>query len=395
MCVLTVTMEAASGDAPMQAESPVLTLSEAAALLRIEVDELARLAEQNELPARRVGSSWRFNRASLLAWLNGDWVLVAATAPSGSGRSSLAAPPPGSPIASGGLAELTATGMAGGQAQGSSPQTPADAQANPIGEAPDERNAEDIFLRGQRVLLAPGQVVLDMGQFYTRSASLQLASVAESFGLASVEQATLTTLFLGRVGIFNETELFVGSAFHVQKSQAFLGSSEFAGSDRRELGGVGVGIRRTLLREGPGRPDIIASFDAQIPTGDIPYGVGGALVFVKSVDPVVLFANAGYRHSFMRGIDTATRAPEHRVDVSVGYGLGLNDTLAISTAVSGVFTGAGMVDRSTSRRANVYSLRFALTSWLAEGLYIEPSVSFGLSGSNESVAMGVTIPYAF
>jgi hypothetical protein len=53
------------------------------------------------------------------------------------------------------------------------------------------------------------------------------------------------------------------------------------------------------------------------------------------------------------------------------------------------------VDRSTSRRANVYSLRFALTSWLAEGLYIEPSVSFGLSGSNESVAMGVTIPYAF
>jgi excisionase family DNA binding protein len=394
--MLTVTVEAANGDAPMQAESPVLTLSEAAALLRIDVNELARLAEQSELPARRVGSSWRFNRASLLAWLNGDWALAAA-APSASGRSSLAAPSPRSPIVPGGLAEVTATGMAVGQAQGASPQTPAaDAQASPIGEAPDERNAEDIFLRGQRVLLAPGQVVLDMGQFYTRSANLQLASVAESFGLASVEQATLTTLFLGRVGIFNETELFVGSAFHVQKSQAFLGSTEFAGSDRRELGGVGVGIRRTLLREGPGRPDIVASFDAQIPTGDLPYGVGGALVFVKSVDPVVLFANAGYRHSFMRGTDTATRAtPEHRVDVSVGYGLGLNDTLAISTAVSGVFTSAGLVDRSTSRRGNVYSLRFALTSWLAEGLYIEPSVSFGLSGSNESVAMGVTIPYAF
>ena len=57
--------------------------------------------------------------------------------------------------------------------------SPAPAQAQdkpqdkPIGEAPDERDAEDIFLRSQRVLLAPGQVVLDFGQFYSRSDTRQ------------------------------------------------------------------------------------------------------------------------------------------------------------------------------------------------------------------------------
>ena len=43
----------------------------------------------------------------------------------------------------------------------------------------------------------------------------------------------------------------------------------------------------------------------------------------------------------------------------------------------------------------MHQRRFALTSWLAEGLYIEPSVSFGLSGPEDSFAFGVTIPYAF
>ena len=36
-----------------------------------------------------------------------------------------------------------------------------------------------------------------------------------------------------------------------------------------------------------------------------------------------------------------------------------------------------------------------ITSWLAKGLYIEPSVSLGLTGPGNSVAFGVTVPYTF
>ncbi len=40
-------------------------------------------------------------------------------------------------------------------------------------------------------------------------------------------------------------------------------------------------------------------------------------------------------------------------------------------------------------------MQFGLTSWLAKGLYIEPTVSFGLNGPGDSFALGVTVPYTF
>jgi excisionase family DNA binding protein len=50
----------------------VLTLEQAAELLQIESDQAAELAAAGELPGRKLGDSWRFSRAALIAWLAGD-----------------------------------------------------------------------------------------------------------------------------------------------------------------------------------------------------------------------------------------------------------------------------------------------------------------------------------
>ncbi|MBA2492891.1 MAG: helix-turn-helix domain-containing protein, partial [Gammaproteobacteria bacterium] len=50
----------------------VLTLAEAARLLRIDPGELARFAEQDLVPGRRLGMQWRFSRTALLVWLAGE-----------------------------------------------------------------------------------------------------------------------------------------------------------------------------------------------------------------------------------------------------------------------------------------------------------------------------------
>jgi excisionase family DNA binding protein len=50
----------------------VLTLDEAADLLRVEPDVLAKMADAGELPARRLGDDWRFSRFALLSWLGGE-----------------------------------------------------------------------------------------------------------------------------------------------------------------------------------------------------------------------------------------------------------------------------------------------------------------------------------
>ena len=267
----------------------------------------------------------------------------------------------------------------------------------PIGEAPAERDAEEVFLRGQKVLLGRGDVVVDVGQFFSRSDDQQLAVINSGLVLATREQSLLTTILFGRVGILNETEVFAGTAFHHQSNQIFFGDVDLARSERSNVGDFNVGLRRTLLHESKGRPDVIGTFDAVIPShDDTAYLLGGGLVLVKSVDPVVLFAGVNYHRSLSRDIEGGTQLkPGNLVDVSLGYALALNDSLAISTAASAVFSGARTFEAPESRRVDTFGLRFALTSALARGLYIEPSVSLGLSGPARSFAFGVTLPYSF
>ena len=399
LTVLVVTTNAAHGNELQPCEPAVLTLIEAAELLRIDADEMARLAERNEVPGRRIGAAWRFNCASLVAWLDRDWE------PTNGGETALAADPSSfvaadahTPLTRSDMAEVSGGGTTGGQAE--STQAPSgppsdEGEDTPIGEAPEERTAEDIFLRGQRVLLGPGEAVLDFGQFYAEFNGQTLALVAGGTVLAAVEQETLLTSLQGRIGFRNETELFFGTTYFNQDSDAFFGSQKIASTGTSDFGSVSLGVRRTLMREGPGRPNIIGTLSTSIPTDDTSYALGGGLAFVKSVDPVVLFASIGYTHIFSRDLaDVMRLEPEDRIDVAFGYALALNDTLALSMSVSGVFTAATQFDSAELRQQDSYALRFGLTSWLARGVYIEPSVSFNLGGPDDSFAFGITVPYA-
>jgi hypothetical protein len=337
---------------------------------------MQRLAESKQVPARRIGASWRFNCSALMAWLSRERALTLHD-----------------------LTDVTATGTGRGQAAqtpSASTPLPPGSQDTPVGEAPDERPADDIFLRGQRVLLGRGQVVLDFGQVYARRGDHQLAAIESGVGLATLEQELFTTFLVARLGIFRETELFASTTFNSQRDRLFQGNTDLTTSRRSAFGATTVGIRQTLVREGVGRPDIIISVSGQFPTDDAGYAASGGLVFVKSIDPVVLFASAGHRYAFDRASpDTTVRAPRNSFDLSMGYGLGLNDTVAISMTVSGLFIGSTAFGNATAKQPAIFSSRFGLTTRLGEGLYIEPSVSFGLSGPDNSFAFGVTLPYAF
>jgi excisionase family DNA binding protein len=398
-------LSAGTEAAPVSPSAPdVLTLSEAAALLRVDSGELEQLAARSEVPARRIGASWRFNRDALLAWVNGDWGRIATIEPPNvvGQNTPLSIAPPETGVA--GLAltprELEQTkgaGMVVAQAtQAQSMSAPSNAGEMPIGEAPAEPTAEDIFLRGTKVLLGQGEVAVDIGQFYSRSDTTQLAVVGDAVGLATIRQTAFTTLFSARVGILDETEAFISTIFRSQNSDVFSGSDKIAEDHLSEFGDIRLGVRRTLLTEAPGRPNIIATIFGNLPTGQTSYAIGGGLSLVKSFDPAVLFATANYRHTFSRDFADITRLePENRFDVTLGYALALNDTLTISTSVSGLFSSASTFTNARLLRQEIYSLQFGLTSYLAQGLYIEPSVSFGLSGPGDSVAFGVTLPYTF
>lgn len=379
----------------------IMTLEEAARFLRVDSRELEDLALRGEVPVRRIGTAWRFSPVALLAWLGSDWKPgVTALPPSvdypalGAGLDQ-ATPGGAKSLAPPAMARVTGTGTTLTRRQ-ASPPSEEEPPKEPIGEAPDERSADEVFLREQRVLLAPGDLTFDIGLFYSESDSQQLVFIDGDLGLATIERRAFTTLVLGRLGLFKETEFFASTTYRIQDSDVFLGEQKLSGTSRSGFGDVRLGLRHTVLKEGPGLPNVIITFDGRLPTGDTSYAAGGGITLVKSVDPAVLFATANYHRSFSRNFVDVTRLePRDRFGLTMGYALALNDTLTLSTVVLGLFTGATRFDNAQLRAQQAFSLQLGLTSRLARGLYIEPTVTFGLSGPGRSFAVGVTMPYAF
>lgn len=59
------------GRAALREELPeIMTLAEAAGLLRVEETDLEQAARQGEVPGRQIAGAWRFSKATLLAWFD-------------------------------------------------------------------------------------------------------------------------------------------------------------------------------------------------------------------------------------------------------------------------------------------------------------------------------------
>jgi excisionase family DNA binding protein len=52
--------------------SDVLTVEEAAELLKIPRSSVYKLSQQGKIPAQKVGRHWRYHRATLLKWIAGE-----------------------------------------------------------------------------------------------------------------------------------------------------------------------------------------------------------------------------------------------------------------------------------------------------------------------------------
>ncbi len=143
---------AAASAAEDTAEVPeILTLKEAADFLRVDPLVLKDMARRQEVPSRRIGVYWRFSRSALRAWLAGADVdtaelFAAPPAVSGAvGQASVGLPGgsrQGEPLSPEAMSRITAAGTTTAAAD----EVPeADSEEEPIGEAPEERTAEDVL----------------------------------------------------------------------------------------------------------------------------------------------------------------------------------------------------------------------------------------------------------
>ena len=381
---------AAAPSSPAAPLPEVLTLSEAAELLRVDAAVVRKLAEAGGLPGRQVGDEWRFSRSLLFDWLAGG-----ADRPLKDSDTPLAARRPATP--SSGHASLSPTEMAAVVGRGVAPAADAqDRPAEPIGKAPTEKSASEVFLRDQLILLGPKELTLDIGAFYARNDDLVLTGSGPATALATVESDAFGSLAVARYSLDRHLELFATASYRDQEVSIFQGGRRISTASRSDFGDIGLGLRRTLQDEGPGRPDLILTLEGAIPTGSSSYALGGGLTFVKSFDPAVLYGSVDYRHAFSRNFTDATwLQPKDRLDATIGYALALNDTLTLNTSLTGTFTGRSTFDAAVLRQTETFNLLFGLTTRVSRALYLQPSVSFRLNGPGNGVVFGLNIPYAF
>lgn len=365
-------------------EADVLTAPEAASLLRVDASVLQALAANREIPGRRVGGEWRFRRSALLAWLDGG-----AARP----RTSLA----GEALPDWDLGAIVGTGQPGREAPGApAPQ--------PIGDArPDAASASEISLRGQDVLLRRGELGFELGSFYTQTSEQRIAWLEAGDGalvpsLVTFESESLSSRFTARYAFAGGLQL-TGSLPFSRTTRAIVVNEQRSALDSTtEWGDLDLGVRWQAWPEGAVHPAVILSADAHVPVGSnaYRYGLGAGIALVKSIDPAALFASINYRHNAIeRDSDAVGLQPASLVSATLGYSVALNDRLTLNTSVTGSFVAETEYTTMSLPEDQRLTLNIGLTSLLGRRFYVEPTLSFDLTGTGRNVSFGLNLPVSF
>lgn len=414
-CLACAALAVQAGPVPSDpVATDVLDLRQAATLMRVSPQTVVRLAQAGQIPARRVGKEWRFNRVALMEWLQGDRYAFAEV----TRQAALAERPEtaslpaltieGEGLAALELAALTGRGPGGGEAprlaQGpaaSPPTSPASAVETgtavvpaSVGARPSGLTAEEVALRQRGAALVPeGSMTIEGALAYSRQ-------VREGFPVLRVEEDTATATLTGRYGIQDDLQVSASLPMNVRRTEVFTDTRVSPDAPSREsrsesyAGDLALSLLGVALREGTGRPNVLLSLDAVLPTGPGDVGVGGGVVISKSYDPVVVLAGLNYLYGVaIDPIDPRAVLARHNIGFNLGYAYAINDTIALS----GQFAGTYRTPREgpLPPEKESYLVQLGLTWQLGRDLFIEPSVAVGVGGAAPDFSFTLNVPYTF
>jgi len=205
-----------------------------------------------------------------------------------------------------------------------------------------------------------------------------------------------------------------------------------------ELGDVSAGIYWQLLKEIPGRPDVVWNIRGKAPSGSDPYGiethdvpdtgllnipnelssgngVWGAstgLSFMKTMDPAILFANLGYFYNFREHFDDivptmAGNQPGeidlgNSIQYSIGMAFALNEQLSMNMSYAHRFTGksqtrldGGGWTKIVGSDANAATMSFGVNCAVSNHLSMVTNVGIGLTADAPDMQFSLKFPYTY
>lgn len=228
----------------------------------------------------------------------------------------------------------------------------------------------------QRQLTLNGFLALD---------AIFLGNIAVQEVKANIWQLDLT----GRYGLTPRLQAYVDAPFLDRSTDYLSGGaggsapalSEATVNRSPDIGDVSAGIYYQLLSETPSHPDLVANVALKFPTGSDPYGIKlvqpdptnnnltvpqslpngngvytlfGGLSVLKTIDPVILFANAGMYHNFVRSFDDISTqegsVTPGKIDLRNSFQWGAGAALALNDRMALTFSYSQLVSQAARKR---------------------------------------------
>ncbi len=351
----------------------VLTLSEAAELLRLDEQTLELMAQAETIPGRAVrlrdqSTQWLFSRDALIAWLERSEARR---------RSML----------SGGVAADSTDADSGGQVGEST-------EVGTLGQERTDETSAQAFRNETGVLVEKGEFSMDVGTFYTRRDRQLLLSGSSALATQESRLATLQSNF--RYSFADETEIFLRSRVIEQQDELYLLGERVGDKLDETVFEADLGFRAVAVEEDVGRPEIILGLDFGIPTDDSSFAAGASVTFLKSLDPAVLYGTLAYRYTDGKDFDNvALLEASDRVSASFGYAFQLNDDLSLNSSFELVNVSETRFSRATIRQNDFATMQFGMTARVTRNLFIQPVVGYSLNGTSSAYSAGANLVIKF
>lgn len=338
------------------------------------------------------------------------------------------------------------------------PQRPVDGMAVGAEARETQQQArvqsKDLIYQAEHAPLFERRFTIDTGFSYSyydrRRLALSgfLALDAIFLGTINLDQtksSTLTWDVTGRYGVTDRFSIDANVPLVYRNSSFFSGGAGGASTVISEaskastgIGDVSVGLFYQLLKESADTPDVVASLRVRAPTGKAPFGIklvqadatntnlnieeslptgngvwSGTvgLSFLKTYDPIVLFASTGYTYNkaeSFRDISSVqgTVIPGRvklgdSINIGGGLAIALNDRTALSMAYSNSFSRNTKVTTASGSqtiigsKTNSATMTFGLNHVLTKNLAISASLAMGLTPDAPNYVFGMRFPYTF
>lgn len=221
-----------------------------------------------------------------------------------------------------------------------------------------------------------------------------------------------------RYGLSNGFEVGATALYYASGRQTL---ANYQGAD--SVGDVQLQVSKQLWSPTDYYPGASASVGVILPTGRHPYktlgnttaglpadprdplaslmssrghwATTGNLQFFKTFDPLIVFFGIGYDYALARTIEGFSIQPSPKLNFNAGFSFALSEHSTLGFQYAASIEGPLKIDKRDIAGLGLVSeaarARFLLVQRLQQDLYLEPSVTLGLTKDTPNVIVGATL----